>query len=254
MKATRPRFAFTLIELLVSISVITVLLAILLPALAGARVSAGSAGMLSNLRGIGVSVEIYTQAHDGLYPFHNPEESYLFSPPDGPISTISTSDPWAMRINWPCAFHSVAPWREHFRSWMNPGRAINDRTPWRNGNDEFGGIVLVSYHYSCSFQARPEAWPVASDGVPSGDPVGLLLPTRAPEVASNSSKCLMYDADRAYLRRDARASDPRGVLLADGSAALRPDSAAAAPVQNRVNDRSPSRFHDTPMGVRGRDY
>ncbi|MEX0777680.1 MAG: prepilin-type N-terminal cleavage/methylation domain-containing protein [Phycisphaeraceae bacterium] len=51
---------FTLIELLVVISIIALLIALLLPALGAARDAVRTAQCLSNLRGIGVSVAIYT--------------------------------------------------------------------------------------------------------------------------------------------------------------------------------------------------
>ncbi len=248
-----PRLAFTLIELLVTIGVIAVLVAISLPALRGARASAGSAAMLSNLRGIGVSFEAYTQAYDGTYPFHNREDWYQMSPPDeGGGAILRTEDPWAMQVYWPSVFHKVAPWREHYRTWLNPGREANEETPWL-GDFTQGVSGLVSYAYSCSFMARPEAW--ASGAAASGDDEieAFLKPVRTHEVGHPSQKALCFDMDRAYLRRSPTVNDPRGVLMADGSVSARLDANATPPVQNRVYDRPPERYHDTPLGVRGRD-
>ena len=64
----RPRHGFTLIELLVVISIIALLISILLPALARARMLAQSSSCLSNLRQIGVGVTAYTLDFDGLAP------------------------------------------------------------------------------------------------------------------------------------------------------------------------------------------
>ncbi len=63
------RAAFTLIELLVVIGIIAVLAAILFPVFLTARGKAREISCLSNLREIGVSVSLYAQDYDGLYPF-----------------------------------------------------------------------------------------------------------------------------------------------------------------------------------------
>jgi prepilin-type N-terminal cleavage/methylation domain-containing protein/prepilin-type processing-associated H-X9-DG protein len=64
----RERRAFTLIELLVVVAVIALLAALLLPALGGAKVKARQAGCLSNLRQIGVAMQMYADEHDGWLP------------------------------------------------------------------------------------------------------------------------------------------------------------------------------------------
>jgi len=61
----RGRAAFTLIELLVVIAIIAILIAILLPALAGARESSKSVICLSNLRQIGTGLMAYAYDFKG---------------------------------------------------------------------------------------------------------------------------------------------------------------------------------------------
>ncbi|HEX41858.1 MAG TPA: type II secretion system protein [Phycisphaerales bacterium] len=60
--------AFTLIELLVVIAIIAVLMAVLLPALAAARMQGKRIASAGNLRQIGLAIEMYAQDNRGLFP------------------------------------------------------------------------------------------------------------------------------------------------------------------------------------------
>lgn len=65
---TTTRHAFTLIELLVVISIVSVLIAILLPALAKARQSARSVACLSNLHQLHIPLAMYMEDNKDWFP------------------------------------------------------------------------------------------------------------------------------------------------------------------------------------------
>lgn len=67
--ASSPGFGFTIIELLVVVSVISLLLAILLPALGGARQRARQLICLSHQRQLGVGMVMYSDDHNNHIPF-----------------------------------------------------------------------------------------------------------------------------------------------------------------------------------------
>ena len=67
--STNPRYAFTLIELLVVISVITVFMGILLPALSKVRYQANRTACAANLRQVGLAIQMYAEDYDGVIPF-----------------------------------------------------------------------------------------------------------------------------------------------------------------------------------------
>src|SRR3954467_3019005 len=62
------RRAFTLVELLVGIGIIAVLIGILLPALSKAREQAKLTQCMSNLRQLGVGMQLYRQYNRDFYP------------------------------------------------------------------------------------------------------------------------------------------------------------------------------------------
>ncbi len=62
---------FTLVELLVVIAIISILAALLMPALKNARDSARSIACISNLRQLGTGIMVYTGDNNGCFPQNN---------------------------------------------------------------------------------------------------------------------------------------------------------------------------------------
>lgn len=94
-KAGRPRrrrAAFTLVELLVVVAIIAMLIAILLPALKGARAQSKSAVCLSNQRSIGIAIQSYALQNKDAIP-RGPEEPIFYYPVQG-------WDEWATNQVW----------------------------------------------------------------------------------------------------------------------------------------------------------
>lgn len=86
--ATKSSGAFTLVELLVVISIIAILAALLLPALASARERGRRVACLSNLRQLGIAIHGYASDNDGKIPY-GPKAPLFTNPGDFYPSTGS---------------------------------------------------------------------------------------------------------------------------------------------------------------------
>jgi len=131
----RARRAFTLVELLVVIGIIAVLISVLLPALAGARMKAQTAVCLSNLRQMGQAYFMYVGENKGFLPY-------------------VTYPSWSLRPTDPPT-QPTLHWYELLSPYM--GKKIEydqTTTPWRRVTD-----------YSEVIRACP-SWSVDALGLP----------------------------------------------------------------------------------------
>ena len=116
MQTTRlepQRQAFTLVELLIVIAVIAILAALLFPALAAGQQKAKQAGCLSNLRQIGIAMNLYASDYSGSIPY-GPKAAAFTSPLDlypstgAPTSLISLSSGQPVGLGLLLAQHLAA--------------------------------------------------------------------------------------------------------------------------------------------------
>lgn len=64
----KKRTGFSLMELLMVVAILSILVAVLLPALARARESSRRMSCANNLKQLGLSLQMYSQESDGMYP------------------------------------------------------------------------------------------------------------------------------------------------------------------------------------------
>jgi prepilin-type N-terminal cleavage/methylation domain-containing protein/prepilin-type processing-associated H-X9-DG protein len=81
--------AFTLIELLVVMAVISLLAALLLPALARAKESGRATACLSNLHQIGIALQLYVQDNNNRLPYMNDKSLTTTNPYPPPNVVLS---------------------------------------------------------------------------------------------------------------------------------------------------------------------
>lgn len=66
----RNTVAFTLVELLVVIAILGILMAMILPSLSRAKKSGKRISCVSNLKQIGLAIQVYEQENNGFFPFN----------------------------------------------------------------------------------------------------------------------------------------------------------------------------------------
>lgn len=262
---------FSLIELLVSIGIIGILLALVLPALAGARAAARETVALANGRTLGLSFQTYTDQYKA-YPFRSPgtplDDSGDFPAPPLPAdllavrwwptgTIVATSSVWTLAHLWPGLLSEVAPWPENYATWVSPGRSKElpvAKDPFSDDDEEEMPFADTSWRYSNSFIGSPKLW---QDGA-TADP--KMLKAIAPhEVQFPAQKVLCWDADITYVPKEPKMVGdhyawPTPMLFADGHAAAKNPTEAKGTRPNPLNFGSIIKLHNTENGVQGTDY
>jgi prepilin-type N-terminal cleavage/methylation domain-containing protein len=152
------RRAFTLIELLVVIAIIAVLAAILFPVFAAARSAARRTTCISNLRQVGLALQMYRQDYDEL-PMHLSavnqayvKEPRLFICPNDPLEGLHEGNDrieGTLYLPTGVSYDYVPQWLvAQELGWWNPGPRFG-RGKW----EDLTPVVDCQWHWATSFNA-----------------------------------------------------------------------------------------------------
>lgn len=253
LPAQRRRRGVTLVEVLVAVGVLSLLIALLFPALGSARRAAGEAASLANGAQLAQIVEQYAAGNQSRYPVVTPEQNYWVSAGDPPLG-LAGAPRWETEWMWAAVIRQTIPWDAWLQSCLSPGRDVDEA----RSADTF----VPSYRFSTSFVASPLLWTGQGQRDAAARPGPFLQPVGTAMVAHPSAKAMLVDFEVAYDRRPKKRI-PGGmpgvstaVVFADGHADPRNPADAGPIVTNALNasDFARAALHNTESGVSGADY
>ena len=197
---------FTLIEILVVIAIIAILSAILLPVLSSARESARTITCVSNLKQIGLGMQMYLQNNNGYYPSkENPNN-------DNNCSWVDRVYPYVKSTGvFECPSHPDG----EYRTGCPPMEEIPGETGFTHAITYDGSYMLNvfedPYHSARESRVRhPSSTILVSDGIANWD-----TPAGNNYVVTGNSPSLKNAEDLHSVGITERHHDGDNVLFAD---------------------------------------